>query len=223
MSARRREDEPLVRPTTAFFLGLVAAVMGMMIGIGDRARYPAESVRELPAEEDRVAGRVYYVPGSDRMSTSPGELEAKFVANASPLRILEGDFNGWTRQVLPFPARQQDDKAHLSILPGPPNVRFDTDFAQFVVPLQVRLFGNDYNVDLISAGEFGRSGGGTAFKPASASIGSAPIPPFMVSIVTGFARRIYRDAERMPELERAWAGYHSVKASEGAVTLERSF
>lgn len=223
MSARRREQEPLVRPTTAFFLGLVVAVIGLLAGIGDRARYPAESVRELPTEEDRIEGRVYYVPGSERMSASPADIERRFVANDSPLRLLEGDVNGWTRQTLPFPQRQQgDEKAYLSILPGPPNFRFDTDFAQVVIPLQARLFGTDYDVALITSGKFGRSGDGAAFKPVSASLGSAPIPPFMVSIVAAFAKKIYRDADGMAELERAWSGYHSVQASEGAVTLERS-
>lgn len=212
----------MVQPTTAFFLGLVSAVIGMVIGICDRAGTPAEMVGELPAEEDRVAGTVYYIPGDDRPSSRPADLQARFLGNASPLVVSEGDFNAWSRQALPFPDAPQGDDPVLLILPGPPNARFDADFAQFAVPLRVRLFGSDHNVMLVTAGTFGRSGDDTVFSPETASVGSAPIPPLMVSLVNAFMRMLYRDAQPMPELERAWGAYQSVKAEKGAVTLQRS-
>lgn len=220
MSARRQTDEPLVRPTTAFFLGFVSICLGLLIGIGDRARQPAESVREIPPEEDRIPGTLYYVPGSDRMSASPADFERRFLATESPLRLLEGDINAWTRQTLPFPARPaEDDQPNLSIMTGPPNFKFEDDFAQVVIPMQVRLLGSDYDVAFITTGDCGREGGGAAFRARTASFGSAPVPPFLVSVATAFAKRIYRDAERMPELERAWDEYSTIRTTDGAITL----
>ncbi len=223
MSRRRQADEPLVRPTTAFFLGIVSVCLGLLIGIGDRARYPAESVREMPPEEERSPGRIYYVPGSDRTSGSTADFERRFLAVDSPLRLLEGDINAWTRQTLPFPTRPSgEDQPKLSIMTGPPNVKFEADFSQMVIPMQVRLLGTDYDVAFITSGDFGREGGAPAFKARTASFGSAPIPPLLVPAAISFINRIYRDSDGMPELERAWAGYSTIRASDGAITLERN-
>lgn len=192
-------------------LGAVLSVLlGVILATAFMVLKPVLVVKELPKEDDRVQGAVYFVQGSTDASRSRQWIRKRqMLMEGTPGEIAfsEEELNSWLSSGAP----KKDKKPAVKAAPKPatpgkpgaakpaepdtpedllvletPNVRIRDSIFQIGVPGSLNLFSFSLPVVLQSQGNFEKVNDVWTFKPNTFYLGSMPlhrIPGFTDQVV----------------------------------------
>ncbi|HLS28621.1 MAG TPA: hypothetical protein VK041_08220 [Opitutales bacterium] len=215
--AKSKNKEPrLWEIIVAAILSLVVGFLGAVVFL---VTLPPEVVSELPAEEDREIGKVYYVKGGEgdaSHATWEAKEEALKAQRRGSMTLVEEELNQWAGVRLGEEQSPGDDQPLLHIVPGVPNFHL-TDEELFVsVPLEWSLFGFGRTFDGLTSGTFEETGGRHVLNYDRVYVGSCPLPGFLANKLVRDVTASYDVAE---EVEEGWAALQSVEITEEGLAL----
>ncbi|MEX2045344.1 MAG: hypothetical protein WD941_08325 [Opitutus sp.] len=194
-------------------LGVVLSLaLGAVLGAVVLMIRPVQAVKEMPKEEDRVSGAVYYIEGS-KMTSRAGQAAAKrkaFTAGQS-VTATEDEINSLiTVSKPPAPNAPKDAKQGAeapaggeTIAVGTPNVRISDGKVQVAAPVTLNVFGFSQKMVVQARGEFVKGGEGFVYEPSELYVGSCPVE--RVPVLSGYVRKKVLAAQPIPEeIATAW-------------------
>lgn len=199
---------------------VIAAVLSFIIGVLGAGVFlafqPLEKVNEMPAEEDRVLGKVYYVEGKGGDTTVDGRTVrgtwepkegAVRAGRSGTLSLVEQELNQWAAQRLK--GGGSDDLPALHIEPARPNFRLADDQLYVMTSLEWSAFGVERTFDSLVSGPVVSRGGTHELDHEQLYVGSLPVPNLF-----GLADRLVRDVvdsyDVPEELREGWANLETV-------------
>lgn len=213
--AQKKEKGP--RPVEIVIAAVLSLILGVLGAVVYLAFQPLEKVTEMPDEEEREFGRVYYVEGSEGDSsddTWEPKAEAVSTGRSGSLSFVEEELNQWAAQNLDVERKA----GNLNIEPGVPNFRIADGRFYAAVPLTWNLFGTSRTLDSYVSGKFSSQNGSHSLDYERLYVGGCPIPN-----VFGLANRLFRDVvesyEVSDELQEGWAALETVSIEDDALTL----
>lgn len=161
---------------------VIAAVLSLVVGVVGAAAFLAfqepEKVDEMPTEEDRQFGIVYYVPGStgnQNHATWAAKREAIIKGRSGTLPLVAEELNQWVAREYPE-KESEGDKPVLHVSPGTPNFRIEEGVFHIMMPLEWSVFGFAHEFRSQASGDFGPKNSVYAFEQDRVYVGSMPVP-----------------------------------------------
>lgn len=206
---------------------ILSLVLGAVLGATVLIIRPVRTVKEMPKEEDRAKGAVYYIEGSN-VTSKAGQAAAKrksFTAGQS-VTATEDEINSLIAAAkAPAPGAPKDAKqAPEAAAPaetlavGAPNVRISDGRVQVAAPFTLNVLGISQKVVVQARGEFVNRDGTFVFDPAELYVGSCPVE--RVPVLSGFIRQKLLGAHPIPEdIATAWKLVSGVAVEGNALRL----
>lgn len=213
--AKKKDKGP--RPVEIVISAVLSGVLGVAAAIIFLALQPPEEVTEMPAEEDREFGRVYYIAGKGGNAshgTWHPKREAVKAKRSGSISLVEEELNQWASAELK--ETSEIEKPFLHIEPGVPNFRLAGDVMVVGVPLTWNIFGVSRELDSHTSGRLARKGDGYGFEYDRLYVGSCPVPDILANRLVGDVIASYDVSEG---LEEGWAALESVTIEEGSLKL----
>ena len=237
----RKIDRALRGPSwVEVFLGaLISLVLGVLIGAAVLIFRPVTIVKEMPKEDARVPGAVYFVEGS-RETSKGREAPAKRKAfvEGQTVTVVEDELNVLVGPATSFAAagapgapgapiapkapEKKDGKAGPAeataddtIFAGTPNFRLRNNVMQVGIPVTISLLGVSEKVIVQTRGGFAKRGDVFVYEPGEFYIGSLPVT--RLPMVVDYAREKFLSSQPIPEdIKAAWPKLTNVSV-EGSV------
>lgn len=191
------------------FGAVLSVLLGVVLATAFMVLKPVLVVKELPKEDDRVQGSVYFVQGSTDASRSRQWMRKRqMLMEGTPGEIAfsEEELNSWLSSGAPKKDKKPAKAAPKPAAPGKPgaakpaeaetpedllvletpNVRIRDSIFQVGVPGSLNLFSFSLPVVLQSQGSFEKVNEVWTFKPSTFYLGSMPlhrIPGFTDQVV----------------------------------------
>jgi hypothetical protein len=205
------------RPVEIAIAAVLSAIVGVIGAVAYLALQPLEKVTNLPAEEDRALGRIYYVEGKSG-NASHGTWEAKEGAisagRSGRLQLVEEELNRWAAQRLKGTSAVEMPAVHIE--PGVPNFRVADDRLFVTAPLKWSVFGASRTLDGYVSGHFADRGDAPTFERDRVYVGSCPLPEV-------FARRLFSQVVHSYDLPDAvregWTNLQTVSIQGNTLDL----
>ena len=182
-------------------LGAVLSVaLGLVLAVGSLIMKPARAVKEMPKDDKREAGVLYYIEGTkDSNRSRQWKQKKQQFLEAKSVVVNEDEINAWLASNAPVPPPAAKPPAPPK--PGAPkpaeqkpaadapaagssgfvsagqlNLRIRDGIVQVAVPcsLNVDLLGVKQLLTVLATGRFAKSGDGYAFVPDKYYFGSCP-------------------------------------------------
>ena len=219
--------EVIIGAILALLLGVLAA--GLML-----VARPITQVKEMPKQDELVAGVVYFVPGAENAAkgrTSSEKLR-QFVAgnnivlgeeelNAFAAGLSSAAANSAAKSAVKPP--KATPAAAPAAVPPPqrlltvsaPNFRLRDGSMQIAFKCKLSLLGVSHEVAMIATGNFVKGVNGFEFSPAKLTLGSCPVHLIPLA-APQLLRRIAATQPMSPELQAAWSRLADVRV-DGAI------
>lgn len=166
----------------------LGAALSLGLGVALAAVYllmkPVQTVRELPKEEDRPAGQVYYVEGSKdgtKGRTWMRKRQLLLEGQTAEIPLVEDELNAWVAEG----AKPAAEGPPALIAPASVNFRIRGGDFQVGVPSTVNLVGYSQPVIFQIRGGFERDGDRFVFEPREFYAGSLAVGrlPFLQGFI----------------------------------------
>ncbi|MEX2382199.1 MAG: hypothetical protein WD490_07440 [Opitutales bacterium] len=213
--AKKKDKGP--RPVEIVVAAVLSGILGVVGAVAFLVLQPPEEVTEMPAEEDREFGLVYYVTGKGGNAshgTWLAKKEAVKTKRSGNLALVEEELNQWAAQKLKETA--EIEKPLLHIEAGMPNFRIAEDSLFVGVPLTWSMFGFGRTFDSHTSGRFKNSGAGYGFEHDRVYVGSCPVPGLLANRLVNDVVASYAVPE---ELNEGWNALESVALEESSLKL----
>ncbi len=205
---------------------VLSLVLGAVLGAVVLIIRPVQSVKELPKEEDRAKGAVYYVEGS-KVTAKAAQAQAKrkaLVAGQS-VTVTEDEINSLiaAAKAPPPPAKGEAPAAEAAagsetLAVGTPNVRIRDGVVQLAAPVTLNALGFSQQVVAQARGGFAKEGDRFVFVPTEMYVGSCPVQ--RVPVLSGLVRKKLAEAQPIPEdIATAWSQVASVEVEDNALRV----
>ncbi|MEO0794077.1 MAG: hypothetical protein AAFX93_02890 [Verrucomicrobiota bacterium] len=209
----------------AAIVGVVVAIFGMFLGIGTLALEDVKEVRDMPAEDKITPDTVYYVIGKDKGSAYKGDEQAFLDGKVGIIRMTEEELNDWAGDNFKFgrPKPGEEQGGFITLRPSTPNFRIQEGVLQVGMSVEVIAFGKNYKVRYQAKGnQFIDDGLGFVFKPDIAYLGSAQLPPVVVSgSLADMLFQVFEQSEQYAKFNEAWRGLSNVAVEGNELVLVR--
>jgi hypothetical protein len=240
--AKKYERGAHVPSWAEVILGAVlSAVLGVLLGAALLVFKPAETVKELPKQEDRKRGVVYYVEGATGGNARQADAKRKAFVAGQTVTVTEAELNALASAAAgpatpPPPAKAPDKKgdkkgaekgkaddsaapaAEGFITPGTPNFRIRDGVVQIGAPVTVSVFGMGQKVTMQARGGFKKDGDVFVYDPSELYLGSLPLQ--RLPFAAGFVRGKVFDSQKVPEdIVTAWRKLSSVTVEGNTLKL----
>ena len=238
----RKIDRALRGPSwVEVILGaLISLVLGVAIGAALLIFRPVTVVKELPKEDARVPGAVYFVEGSretnrgrDAAAKRKSFVEGQTVTvTEDELNVLVGPATSFAAAGAPgapvapkaadkkgaeksgAPEASPDD----TIFTGTPNFRLRDNLMQVGVPVTVNVLGLSEKLIVQTRGGFVKRGDVFVYEPGEFYVGSLPVT--RLPMVAEFAREKFLSAQAIPEdIKAAWPKLANVSVEGNVLKL----
>jgi hypothetical protein len=182
----------------------LALVLGVVLGAALMILKPVVVVKDLPKEEDRVRGAVYYVEGATGGNPKQAQAKRKAFVEGQSITLNEAEINALTGSTATAAAtppgkappakapekaktpekgkeKGKDEKAAPApagdeiLAKGPPNVRIRGGVMQIGVPVTIAVAGLDQKVTVQARGKFVKEDGVFVFQEDELYFGSCPV------------------------------------------------
>jgi hypothetical protein len=232
---------------TEVILGaFLSVILGVVLGAVLLIARPVKVEKELPKEEERVRGAVYYVEGSKDATKGKQAVPKKtaFVAGRS-VAVIEDELNALAAPAPAAPtapakapekgktadkgkAPEKGKEAEKPAAPttavggmctlGVPNFRLRDGAMQIAVPVTVNTLDLGLQMLVQARGKMAKTAGGFAFEPAEMYVGSCPV--HRLPLVSGFVRSQILSEKLIPEdIKGAWAKLADAAIEGGTLKL----
>ena len=202
---------------------MISLVLGVLIGAALLIFRPVVVVKEMPKEDARVPGAIYFVEGSrDGTKGRAAAAKRKSFVEGQTVTVIEDELNALTGPAANFgsgatpnapkaPEKKATDKAGATeaegeemIITGTPNFRLRDSLMQVGVPVTLNLLGMSEKVVVQTRGGFAKQGDIFVYEPAEFYIGSLPIS--RLPMVSKYAREKFLHSQVIPDdIKTAWA------------------
>jgi len=220
---RNQRKRPGVWP--AVLIGVLAANIGLFLGIVARASQPAKA-GQIPNEPK--AGQVYYQEGSMAGgATWRQKREEILTGQNKQVEVSEDELNAWANAVFQSPSKAktsknaEGDKADetqlLEVVPHTPNFRMKEGWLQIAIELNMRFSENKISRTLVVRGTLNDQG----FTPEYATIGCARLPAGIRDFVVGRILSSYTGTKEVQTLQQKLAGFSNVQVIDNKLFLTR--
>jgi len=202
---REKYGPSLVEVTLGAALSLA---LGAVLAAGYLLVKPVQTVRELPKEEDRPAGQVYYVEGSKDVTkgrTWMRKRQLLLEGQPAEIPLVEDELNAWVAEG----AKPAAEGSPALIAPTSINFRIRGGEFQIGAPATVNFLGYSRPVVFQARGSFERRGDRFVFEPREFYAGSLAVDrlPFL----QGFILNRLAAAKPPPEdVVNAWSRLSNV-------------
>lgn len=238
----RKIDRALRGPSwVEVILGaLISLVLGVAIGAALLIFRPVTVVREMPKEDARIPGAVYFVEGSretNRGREAPAKRKAfaegqTVTAIEDELNVLVGPATSFAAAGAPgapvapkAPEKKATDKAGTPeaspddmIFAGTPNFRLRDNLMQVGIPVTLNVLGMSEKLVVQTRGGFAKRGDVFVYEPGEFYIGSLPVT--RLPMVADFAREKFLSAQAIPEdIKAAWPKLTNVSVEGNVLKL----
>jgi len=212
---REKYGPSLVEITLGAALSLA---LGCLLAMVYLVTKPVTTVRELPKEEDRPRGQVYFVEGSKDSSKGRTWLRKRQLlmeGQAAEIPLTEDELNAGLNDA-PKPA--EGGGAPAMIEPNSVNFRVLNGVVQIALPSTVNFLGYRIPVVFQARGGFEPQGGGFAFVPDEFYVGSLAVDrlPLVPGILTS---RLIAAKGAAPELVEVWDRASAVTVTGDSLVL----
>ena len=192
-----------------FFGALISVIIGMLFAGINMLTVSVAEVSELPPEEERQVGTVYFIKGQGKGGSGWKRKRIQLISQRpGAIRLPEGELNVWARTSLrPDPKKKDEEGGGLiKVEPSPPNFRINE--GEFQVASYVgfpQLHGSKKFV-YQAKGAFANEAGIFRFTAHSGFIGSCPIPPIpgLNSFLFNFLAETFINSEEYGEMNSIW-------------------
>jgi hypothetical protein len=197
----------------------VAAVLSLVVGVLGAAAFLAfqepEKAEKMPAEEDRVFGIVYYVPGSmgnQNHAAWAAKREAVIRGRSGTVPLVAEELNQWVAKEYPN-KESAGDKPVLHVSPGTPTFRIDEGAFNIMIPLEWSVFGMSHEFRSQAWGDFVQKKGVYSFDAARVYIGSMPVPN-VFGMSASVVRKVLGGFDISEDLYAGWSSLESVSVKD---------
>jgi hypothetical protein len=218
---------------------LISLVLGVLIGAALLVFRPVTIVKEMPKEDARVPGAVYFVEGS--RETSKGRdapAKRKAFVEGQTVTVIEDELNVLVGPATSFAAagapgaptapkapEKKDGKAGASeataddmIFAGTPNFRLRDNVMQVGIPVTLNVLGLSEKVVVQTRGGFAKRGDVFVYEPGEFYIGSLPVT--RLPMVVDYAREKFLSSQPIPEdIKAAWPKLTNVSVEGNVLKL----
>lgn len=216
----------------------LSLVLGAIIGAAILVTRPVIVARELPKEEDRKAGAVYYLEGSkgaasarqaaakqrafvegQSVTVTEDELNALLSANAAVAQAAaKADAqNAAAKDKKANPAGAAPDSGEMLAV-GTPNVRIRDGVLQVAAPVTLNAVGLSHKLIVQARGGFAKEGDVFTYEPSALYVGSCPVE--RLPLISGYLRNKILNAQPIPEdVAAAWRRLSNVAIEGNALRL----
>ncbi|HVS52286.1 MAG TPA: hypothetical protein VHD62_08015 [Opitutaceae bacterium] len=210
---------------TEVILGAVLSLLlGIVLGAVLLIFKPVVTVKELPKEDKREAGAVYFVEGSrDSAKAKQALAKRKALVAGQSVAFTEDELNSFVTPVAPATpapapkagAKKAPEKAPEKAAPaapastetiakGTPNFRIRDGVMQIGMPVTINLLGFGPTTIVQARGGFEKTDNGFAFDPSELYLGSCPV--HRLPFISGFVRNKLLGTQALPEdIATAWS------------------
>lgn len=206
---------------------VLSLVLGAVLGAALLIARPVATVRELPKEEDRTRGTVYYVEGSrETAKARQATAKQKALLAGQSVNVTEDEINAIVAAATtppPAPAAKAGEKkeepAETGMLsPGTPNFRIRDGVVQIGVPVTINALGLGEKVIVQARGGFVKRDDMFVFEPQELYVGSCPVQ--RVPLLSGFVRNQVLANQKIPdEMIEAWKKLSDVSVEGNTLKL----
>jgi hypothetical protein len=237
----RKIDRALRGPSVVeVVLGaLLSLILGVVIGAAVLIFRPVIVVKELPKEDAREPGALYFVEGS-RDATKGREAPAKrkaFVAGQT-VTVIEDELNAIAGPAASFgpaapgapaapkaPEKKATDKGGAAEAPSEemfvtatPNFRLRDNRLQIGIPVTLNLLGMAEKVIVQTRGGFEKQGDKFVYEPSEFYVGCLPVT--RLPFVSAYAREKFLESQAIPDdIKAAWAKLTAVSVEGNVLKL----
>ncbi len=214
-------------------LGAVLSItLGAVVAVMFLVYKPVETVRELPKEDERVPGQIYFVEGStDSSKARQWRSKRKLLAEstAGEIELIEDELNVWFAPEAPAkktPAKGDADAANEPVPDelitwAAPNFRIADGRMQVATHATfnpLRLVALDVPVVVQARGGFEKRGDEFVFSPQTVYLGSLPL--HRIPGATAFVvKRAHSSAALPPQGLEAWKRVSDVSIEERVLKI----
>ncbi len=221
---------------------LISLVLGVLIGAALLVFRPVTIVKEMPKEDARVPGAVYFVEGS-RETNKGREAPAKrkAFAEGQTVTLIEDELNVLVGPATSFAAagapgaptapptpkapEKKDGKAGAAeaatddmIFAGTPNFRLRENVMQVGIPVTVNVLGMSEKLVVQTRGGFVKRGDVFVYEPGEFYVGSLPVT--RLPMVADYARKKFLSSQPIPEdIKAAWPKLTNVSVEGNVLKL----
>ena len=222
---------------------LLSLILGVVIGAAVLIFRPVVVVKEMPKEEAREPGALYFVEGS-RDATKGREAVAKrkAFAGGQTVTVIEDELNAIAGPAANFgpaaapgapgaspapkaPEKKAVDKAGAPEAPseemiatGTPNFRIRDNLMQIGIPVTVNLLGMTEKVVVQTKGGFAKQGDTFVYEPTEFYVGCLPVT--RLPMVSDYAREKFLAGQTIPEdIRAAWSKLTNVSVEGNGLKL----
>lgn len=185
MAISNKVDKSKYGPSM-FEIGLgatLSVVLGAALATGILVAKPARAVKQLPKEEQREAGVIYYLEGAkDYRRSQQWRQKKQQLIESRSITVSEDEINAWLTSgaspAAPSPAKPGEEASDVNGAPligvGTPNFRIRDDTLQVSVQcsFNIGLLGIKHPLTLLATGRFEKNGDTFAFVPDKYFFGS---------------------------------------------------
>lgn len=207
----------------SLFLAACCAVLGFMLGVAHLALIPTQTVRRLPAADERNPRMVYYVqPPGGTSATYDVRVNELSAGPAGTIRVSLADMNSWSAATFSF-VPPTEDESNIAIIPSAPRFNIVDGMLNVSTLLEVKAYGKSYKLLLQTQGTFIQTGTGVEFVPTETCLGSARLPSHVVApMVNDFIFQVFTSSEVMTPLVRGWDQLSDVSIEGDTLKLVKS-
>lgn len=225
------------------FGAVLSLALGIVLGAGLLILKPAVSVKEIPKEEERIRGTVYYVEGAVGGNARQVAAKRKSFVEGQTVTVTESEINALTGAPATAPgatppakgaekakAPEKGKAADKAAPPadasggdgmlakGPPNVRIRGGVMQVGVPVTINVAGFSQKVLVQSRGVFVKEGDIFVYRPDELYFGSCPV--HRLPVVSSYVHKKFLSEQAIPEdVATAWRKLANVTIEENKLKL----
>lgn len=232
MPADKKKDEDSTSNSGVFFMAILVALFGMLLGAAYLSSYPSiafSSEKDLNAflegKADRLVkpGDIYYMEAST-MRTRGWEKKRELLLSGSPgkVELTHAELNGWLASKFRAPPPASgDDSGSVLISPGVPTLYFNETDIYFNLPAEIVYFGNSRKYNISAKGHLSNSGQ-VQFDIDSIHFNNAGVPlgNILGDQVMGMLMKAYTSTDEFMEMHGAWARIESIEQGNGVLRIQ---
>ncbi len=190
----------------------LGAILGFLLGVVVACVYltfkPVKTVAEMPKDEDRVAGMIYFQTGTMDSSRSRqwSAKQKRFVAGGG-VTVNEDELNSWAAaefKTAAAPAGAPAAGGGKFLTAQHPNFRIVDGVVQIGYVCRIDYFGLGADVQVQARGKFAKSGGGFEFDADEFYIGSCPLHK-LIGLGVPVISKLSSLHPAKEEMKTAWA------------------
>lgn len=203
------------------FSSLFALLLGFFVGYINLAMKPAQVVREIPDEEERVDNTNYLVLGGQGGGGSYRGKERMMAGEtAGTYTLNERELNTWARASLASRPVQPNEGGPSFVQFEPPNFRIGEGELTVMVPIVFNVGEEGRTTYFEATGVFENEAGGVAFVPREVYLGSARTPtPILAPLLREIVMLQYREREAYEGLQEIWRNVEAVDIEDNELVL----